>query len=146
MAMSLMDSKKHLSLIEMRYELDLSDEQLQAVVIFLEARFHYAHSFAGCQIHQVECLIHPELAAEFPKPLLGQPTNYKGGKLSMAVEIFREMEGSEKKPIELAIFVAELDRSLAWESDEELDKLIQKLIKEGIIWENKPGFYRRVSA
>jgi hypothetical protein len=24
--------------------------------------------------------------------------------------------------------------------------MIQKLIKEGIIWENKPGFYRRVQA
>lgn len=109
MAISLMGSKKHLSLIEMRYELDLSDEQLQAVVIFLEARFHYAHSFAGCQIHEVECLIHPELAAEFPKPLLGQPTNFdlnslrhyislnKGEKLSMALEIFREMEEALKR-------------------------------------------------
>jgi hypothetical protein len=37
-------------------------------------------------------------------------------------------------------------KSGRFKTNDEVDKMIQKLIKEGIIWENKPGFYRRVQA
>jgi replicative DNA helicase Mcm len=62
------------------------------------------------------------------------------------MEIFRTMEGAEKKPVELKLFRDELVKSGRFKGDDEIDKMIQKLIKEGIIWENKPGFYRRVQA
>ncbi len=77
--------------------------------------------------------------------LLGQPAGERG-KLSTSMEIFRTMEGQEKKPVELKLFRDELIRSGRFKTDDEADKMIQKLIKEGIIWENKPGFYRRVQA
>jgi replicative DNA helicase Mcm len=77
--------------------------------------------------------------------LLGQPAGERG-KLSTSMEIFRTMEGAEKKPVELKLFRDELVKSGRFKGDDEVDKMIQKLIKEGIIWENKPGFYRRVQA
>jgi replicative DNA helicase Mcm len=77
--------------------------------------------------------------------LLGQPAGERG-KLSTSMEIFRTMEGQEKKPVELKLFRDELAKSGRFKGDDEVDKMIQKLIKEGIIWENKPGFYRRVQA
>jgi len=77
--------------------------------------------------------------------LLGQPAGERG-KLSTSMEIFRTMEGSEKKPVELKLFRDELVKTGRFKTDDEVDKMIQKLIKEGIIWENRPGFYRRVQA
>jgi len=77
--------------------------------------------------------------------LLGQPAGERG-KLSTSMEIFRTLEGAEKKPVEMKIFKEELNKSGRFKNDDEIDKMIQKLIKEGIIWENRPGFYRRVQA
>jgi hypothetical protein len=78
--------------------------------------------------------------------LLGQPAGERG-KLSTSMEIFRTMEGSpDKKPVELKLFRDELLKTGRFKTDDEVDKMIQKLIKEGIIWENRPGFYRRVQA
>lgn len=77
--------------------------------------------------------------------LLGQPAGERG-KLSSAMEIFRTLEGPEKKPVELKLFRDELVKTGRFKTDDEVDKMIQKLIKEGVIWENKPGFYRRVQA
>jgi replicative DNA helicase Mcm len=77
--------------------------------------------------------------------LLGQPAGERG-KLSTSMEIFRTLEGPEKKPVELRLFRDELVKSGRFKTDDEVDKMIQKLIKEGIIWENRPGFYRRVQA
>ena len=62
------------------------------------------------------------------------------------MEIFRTLEGPEKKPVELVVYKAELTKSGRFKNEDEVDKMIQKLIKEGIIWENRPGFYRRVQA
>ena len=77
--------------------------------------------------------------------LLGQPAGERG-KLSTSMEIFRTLEGAEKKPVELKLFRDELIKTGRFKTDDEVDKMIQKLIKEGIIWENRPGFYRRVQA
>jgi replicative DNA helicase Mcm len=77
--------------------------------------------------------------------LLGQPAGERG-KLTTSMEIFRTLEGPEKKPVELKIFKDELNKSGRFKTEDEVDKMIQKLIKEGIIWENKPGFFRRVQA
>ncbi|MDA4137495.1 MAG: ATP-binding protein, partial [Thaumarchaeota archaeon] len=67
--------------------------------------------------------------------LLGQPAGERG-KLSTSMEIFRTLEGSEKKPVELKLFRDELVKTGRFKTDDEVDKMIQKLIKEGIIWEN----------
>jgi replicative DNA helicase Mcm len=78
--------------------------------------------------------------------LLGQPVGERN-KSATSMEIFRTMEGPEKnKPVELKLFRDELLKSGRFKTDDEVDKMIQRLIKEGIIWENKPGFYRRVQA
>jgi replicative DNA helicase Mcm len=77
--------------------------------------------------------------------LMGQGVGERG-KLSTSMEIFRTLEGPEKKPVELKIFRDELNKSGRFKTEDEIDKMIQRLIKEGIIWENKPGFYRRVQA
>ncbi|MDA4135031.1 MAG: hypothetical protein OK441_05630 [Thaumarchaeota archaeon] len=77
--------------------------------------------------------------------LMGQGLGERG-KLSTSMEIFRTLEGTEKKPVELKIYKEELNKSGRFKTEDEIDKMIQRLIKEGIIWENKPGFYRRVQA
>jgi replicative DNA helicase Mcm len=77
--------------------------------------------------------------------LMGQGVGERG-KLSTSMEIFRTLEGAEKKPVELKLYKEELNKSGRFKSEDEIDKMVQRLIKEGIIWENKPGFYRRVQA
>jgi len=60
--------------------------------------------------------------------LLGQPAGERG-KLSTSMEIFRTMEGPDKKPVELRLFRDELVKSGRCKGDDEVDKMIQKLIK-----------------
>jgi DNA replicative helicase MCM subunit Mcm2 (Cdc46/Mcm family)/intein/homing endonuclease len=75
--------------------------------------------------------------------LLGQPAGERG-KLATLMDTLRALEGPERKPIEAKVFKQELMRTNKFANEDEVDKLIQKITKEGIIFESKPGFYRRV--
>lgn len=75
--------------------------------------------------------------------LLGQPAGERG-KLATLMDTLRALEGPERKPIEAKVFKQELMKTNKFANEDEVDKLIQKITKEGIIFESKPGFYRRV--
>jgi replicative DNA helicase Mcm len=76
--------------------------------------------------------------------LLGKPIGERN-KRATAMEIFRNLEGADKKPVERKIFKDELIKTGRL-NDDEADKIIQGMIREGIIYETKPGFFRRVAS
>ncbi len=63
--------------------------------------------------------------------------------LRTAMELFKTMEGPDKKPVERKAFKEELMKSKF--SDEDAEKMIRTMFREGIVYESKPGFIRRVS-
>ena len=75
--------------------------------------------------------------------LLGQPAGERG-KLATVMDTLRTLEGPERKPIEAKVFRQELMRTNKFANEDEVDNLIKKITKEGIIFESKPGFFRRV--
>jgi len=75
--------------------------------------------------------------------LLGQPAGERG-KLATVMDTLRALEGTDRKPVEAKLFKQELMRTNKFANEDEVDKLIQKIIKEGIIFESKPGYFRRV--
>ncbi|HVC26911.1 MAG TPA: LAGLIDADG family homing endonuclease [Nitrososphaerales archaeon] len=75
--------------------------------------------------------------------LLGQPAGERG-KLATVMDTLRGLEGPDRKPIEAKLFRQELMKTNKFANEDEVDNLIKKITKEGIIFESKPGFFRRV--
>jgi replicative DNA helicase Mcm len=75
--------------------------------------------------------------------LLGQPAGERS-KLGTVMDTLRALEGPDRKPIEAKVFKQELMRTNKFANEDEVDNLIKKIAKEGIIFESKPGFFRRV--
>jgi replicative DNA helicase Mcm len=73
---------------------------------------------------------------------LGKPMG-ETRNLRTAMEIFKTMEGVEKKPVERRAFKDELMKSKF--NDEEAEKMIRTMSRVGMIYESKPGFFRRVA-
>lgn len=74
--------------------------------------------------------------------LFGRPAGERN-KLSIALEIFKNMEGPDKKPVERKAFKEELVKTGKF-TDEDAEKIIRNMFREGLIYETKPGFFRRV--
>jgi replicative DNA helicase Mcm len=74
---------------------------------------------------------------------LGKPVGERKN-LGRAMEIFKSLEGPDKKPIERKAFKEELLKAKFSEDDAE--KMIKTMFREGLIYESKPGFFRRVNA
>jgi DNA replicative helicase MCM subunit Mcm2 (Cdc46/Mcm family) len=72
---------------------------------------------------------------------LGKPVG-ETRNLRAAMEIFKSLEGAEKKPVERKIFKEELVKAKF--SDEDADKMIRTMFREGMVYESKPGFVRRL--
>jgi replicative DNA helicase Mcm len=75
--------------------------------------------------------------------LLGQPAGERG-KLATVMDVLRSLEGADRKPVEAKLFKQELMKTNKFANEDEVEKLIQKITKEGIIFESKPGYFRRV--
>jgi len=75
--------------------------------------------------------------------LLGRPAGERKN-LAAAIEIFKALEGTEKKPVERRVFKEELVKAKF--TDEDADKMIKTMFREGLIYETKPGFFRRVGS
>jgi replicative DNA helicase Mcm len=73
---------------------------------------------------------------------LGKPMG-ETKNLRTAMEIFKTMEGADKKPVERRAFKDELMKSKF--NDEEAEKMIRTMSRVGMIYESKPGFFRRVA-
>lgn len=63
------------------------------------------------------------------------------GSLKAAVGILKQLSGPEGKAVERSVFKAELIK--AKYTDEEAEKVIRTMFREGITYESKPGFIRR---
>jgi replicative DNA helicase Mcm len=74
---------------------------------------------------------------------LGKPAG-ETRNLRAAMEIFKTLEGTEKKPVERKVFKEELLK--AKYGDEDAEKMIKTMFREGLIYESKPGYFRRVNA
>ncbi|HYC26391.1 MAG TPA: hypothetical protein VEB67_00020, partial [Nitrososphaerales archaeon] len=64
--------------------------------------------------------------------------------LKAAMEVFKGLEGTEKKPVERRVFKEELIKTKFTEEDAE--KMIRTMFREGVVYESKPGFIRRLGA
>jgi len=74
---------------------------------------------------------------------LGRPAAERKN-LTAAIEVFKRLEGPDKKPVERKVFKEELVKAKF--SDEDADKMIRTMFREGLIYESKPGYFRRVGS
>jgi DNA replicative helicase MCM subunit Mcm2 (Cdc46/Mcm family) len=74
---------------------------------------------------------------------LGKPAG-ETRNLRAAMEILKALETPEKKPVERKAFKEELIKAKF--TDEDAEKMIRTMFREGMVYESKPGFIRRLGA
>ncbi|MDG7008680.1 MAG: minichromosome maintenance protein MCM [Nitrososphaerota archaeon] len=74
---------------------------------------------------------------------LGKPAG-ETKNLRAALEILKGLEGAEKKPVERKTFKEELVKAKF--SDDDAEKMIRTMFREGMVYESKPGFIRRLGS
>ena len=72
---------------------------------------------------------------------LGKPVG-ETKNLRAAMEVLKALEGTEKKPVERKLFKEELMKAKF--SDEDAEKMIRTMFREGMVYESKPGYIRRL--
>ena len=77
-----------------------------------------------------------DFGIQFGKPA-GESKNMRA-----ALEILKSLEGAEKKPVERKQLKEELVKAKF--SDEDAEKMIRTMFREGMVYESKPGFLRRL--
>jgi len=77
-----------------------------------------------------------DFGIQFGKPA-GETKNMRA-----ALEILKNLEGTDKKPVERRQFKEELVKAKF--SDEDAEKMIRTMFREGMVYESKPGFLRRL--
>ena len=80
----------------------------------------------------------PDFGIQLGKPM-GETRN-----LRTAMEVFKTLEGPDKKAVERKALKDELVKVKF--SDEDAEKMIRTMFREGLIYESKPGSFRRVGA
>ena len=74
---------------------------------------------------------------------LGKPVGERKN-MQTAMEVLKSLEGAEKKPVERKLFKEELVKAKF--SDEDAEKMIRTMFREGMVYESKPGFLRRLGS
>ncbi len=74
---------------------------------------------------------------------LGKPVG-ETKNLRAAMEVLKALEGTEKKPVERKQFKDELIRAKF--TDEDAERMIRTMFREGMVYESKPGFIRRLGS
>jgi replicative DNA helicase Mcm len=74
---------------------------------------------------------------------LGKPVGERKN-LQAAMEVLKSLEGADKKPVERKLFKEELVKAKF--SDEDAEKMIRTMFREGMVYESKPGFIRRLGS
>jgi replicative DNA helicase Mcm len=72
---------------------------------------------------------------------LGKPIG-ETKNLRAALEVLKTLEGADKKPVERKAFKEELVKAKF--SDEDAEKMIRTMFREGMVYESKPGYIRRL--
>ena len=74
---------------------------------------------------------------------LGKPAGERKN-IGRAVEIFKTLETADKKPVERKAFKEELLKAKF--TDEDAEKMIRTMFREGMVYESKPGYLRRLGS
>ena len=74
---------------------------------------------------------------------LGKPVGERKN-MQAAMEALKLLEGAEKKPVERKLFKEELVKAKF--SDEDAEKIIRTMFREGMVYESKPGYLRRLGS
>ena len=72
---------------------------------------------------------------------LGKPAG-ETRNIRAAMEILKSLEGADKKPVERKVYKEELMKAKF--TDEDAEKVIRTMFREGMVYESKPGFIRRL--
>ena len=72
---------------------------------------------------------------------LGKPIG-ETKNLRTAIDVLKRLEGTDKKPVERKLFKEELIKTKF--SEEDAEKMIRTMFREGMVYESKPGFLRRL--
>jgi hypothetical protein len=73
---------------------------------------------------------------------MGRPAREMGA-LDTAMAVLKSLGGPEKKPFEKHDLIGELVKTGKFTQDE-AEKMFQRLFKEGIVYEMRPGFFKTV--
>ena len=74
---------------------------------------------------------------------LGKPIGERKN-MQAAMEVLKSLEGAEKKPVERKLFKEELVKAKF--SDEDAEKMIRTMFREGMVYESRPGYLRRLGS
>ncbi len=74
---------------------------------------------------------------------LGKPVG-ETKNLRSALDVLKNLEGTDKKAVERRVFKEELMKAKF--SDEDAEKMIRTMFREGMVYESKPGFLRRLGS
>ncbi|MDG6989151.1 MAG: ATP-binding protein [Nitrososphaerota archaeon] len=74
---------------------------------------------------------------------LGKPVG-ETKNLRSALDVLKNLEGADKKAVERRVFKEELMKAKF--SDEDAEKMIRTMFREGMVYEFKPGFLRRLGS
>ncbi|MDG6954048.1 MAG: minichromosome maintenance protein MCM [Nitrososphaerota archaeon] len=74
---------------------------------------------------------------------LGKPVG-ETKNLRSALDVLKNLEGTDKKAVERRVFKEELVKAKF--SDEDAEKMIRTMFREGVVYESKPGFIRRLGS
>ena len=74
---------------------------------------------------------------------LGKPVG-ETKNLRSALDVLKNLEGTDKKAVERRVFKEELMKAKF--SDEDAEKMIRTMFREGVVYESKPGFIRRLGS
>jgi replicative DNA helicase Mcm len=72
---------------------------------------------------------------------LGRPAGERKN-ITTALEVLKSLEGAEKKQVERKVFKEELIKEKF--SEEDAEKMIRTMFREGMVYESKSGFIRRL--
>ncbi|GBC75404.1 hypothetical protein HRbin06_00722 [archaeon HR06] len=74
--------------------------------------------------------------------LHGKPLSERS-QLMIAIEVFKQLEGPQKNPVEEKTFIEALVNTKRF-TEEEAKKMLRNLINSGQIYESKPGYYNKL--
>jgi len=74
--------------------------------------------------------------------LHGKPLSERS-QLMIALEVFKQLEGPQKNPVEERTFIEALVNTKRF-TEEEAKKMLRNLINSGQIYESKPGYYNKL--
>lgn len=150
-AAQIMERFNHMGYAELQYELNVGESRLNAVTNYLREKLGYIEivrrgSQPLCRLHSKCLMSRTELEKlqkerDAKEAIRLKETETERKRLEMALDTFKELAGVKNNPVSAAIFI---DAMVAKQIPvNEAEELIKSLNRGGLIYEIKPGFYRK---